>query len=68
MLRPQTVTRFLRWAILFLSLPAWAGLDAAKEFLDGEIGKTSVLDRAQQEAAFLHDFNINVDHHDYKQK
>jgi len=44
------VTFFPRLAILVLSLPAWAGIDAAKEFLDGEIGTTSVLSRAQQEA------------------
>lgn len=50
MRRRQMVTFFPRLAILVLSLPAWAGIDAAKEFLDGEIGTTSVLSRAQQEA------------------
>jgi glycerol transport system substrate-binding protein len=37
-------------AILFLSVPAWAGIDDARNFLDAEIGTTSVLNRAQQEA------------------
>jgi len=30
--------------------PAWADMDAAKAFLDAEIGDMSVLDRAAQEA------------------
>ena len=50
MRRRQMLTFFPRLAVLVLSLPAWAGIDAAKEFLDGEIGTTSVLSRAQQEA------------------
>ena len=50
MRRRQMLTFFPQLAILVLSLPAWAGIDAAKEFLDGEIGTTSVLSRAQQEA------------------
>ena len=50
MLRRHLFPRFLKGTILFLSLPAWGGIDAAKDFLDGEIGKTSVLNRAQQEA------------------
>ena len=37
-------------AILFLSVPVWAGIDDARNFLDAEIGTTSVLNRAQQEA------------------
>ena len=50
MRRRQMLTFFPQLAILVLSLPAWAGIDAAKEFLDGEIGTTSVLSRTQQEA------------------
>ncbi|MDG2441947.1 MAG: ABC transporter substrate-binding protein [Luminiphilus sp.] len=50
MRRRQMLTFFPQLAILVLSLPAWAGIDAAKEFLDGEIGTTSVLSRVQQEA------------------
>lgn len=50
MLRRHLFPRFLKGTILFLSLPAWGGIDAAKDFLETEIGKTSVLNRAQQEA------------------
>ena len=50
MLRRHLFPRFLKGTILFLSLPAWGEIDAAKNFLDSEIGNTSVLSRAQQEA------------------
>ena len=39
-----------RLAILLVSVPVWAGIDDARNFLDAEIGATSVLNRAQQEA------------------
>jgi glycerol transport system substrate-binding protein len=37
-------------ALVAFGVPAWADMDAAKAFLDAEIGTLSVLDRAQQEA------------------
>ena len=37
-------------ALLAFGAPAWADMDAAKKFLDTEIGDLSVLSRADQEA------------------
>jgi glycerol transport system substrate-binding protein len=37
-------------ALMALGAPAWADMEAAKAFLDAEIGDMSVLDRAGQEA------------------
>jgi len=37
-------------ALLAMGAPAWADMDAAKAFLDAEIGALSTLDRAAQEA------------------
>jgi len=37
-------------ALVAFGVPAWADMDAAKAFLDAEIGTLSVLDRAAQEA------------------
>ena len=37
-------------ALMALGAPAWADMEAAKAFLDAEIGTLSVLDRAGQEA------------------
>ena len=37
-------------ALLAMGAPAWADMDAAKAFLDAEIGNLSTLSRADQEA------------------
>jgi glycerol transport system substrate-binding protein len=37
-------------ALMALGAPAWADIEAAKAFLDAEIGELSTLDRAAQEA------------------
>ncbi len=37
-------------ALLAMGAPAWADMDAAKAFLDAEIGNLSTLSRAEQEA------------------
>jgi glycerol transport system substrate-binding protein len=37
-------------AMVAFGMPAWADMEAAKAFLDAEIGSLSVLDRAAQEA------------------
>ncbi len=47
-LRHQTTAMAL--ALMALGAPVWADIEAAKAFLDAEIGDMSVLDRAGQEA------------------
>ncbi|MBL3568157.1 ABC transporter substrate-binding protein [Rhodovulum sulfidophilum] len=43
-------TTALGLGLSLLALPAWAGMDEARSFLDAEIGDMSVLSRADQEA------------------
>ena len=47
-LRPTSTAMAL--ALMALGAPAWADMEAAKAFLNAEIGEMSVLDRAEQEA------------------
>ena len=46
----QTTTAMALALMAMGTAPAWADIDAAKAFLDAEIGEMSVLDRAAQEA------------------
>ena len=46
----QTTTAMALALIAFGSAPAWADMEAAKAFLDAEIGELSTLPRADQEA------------------
>lgn len=50
MRRRQTTTAMALALIAFGSAPAWADMEAAKAFLDAEIGELSTLPRADQEA------------------
>ena len=43
-------TTAMALALMAYGMPAWADMEAAKAFLDGEIAGLSVLDRAGQEA------------------
>ena len=45
-LRPTSTAMAL--ALMALGAPAWADMEAAKAFLNAEIGEMSVLDRAEQ--------------------
>ena len=47
---PLRSTTALALALGLLGAPAWADMEAAKAFLDAEIGELSVLSRAEQEA------------------
>ncbi|MFM2390491.1 MAG: hypothetical protein RLZZ437_2046, partial [Pseudomonadota bacterium] len=46
----QTATAMALALIAVGTAPAWADIEAAKAFLDAEIGELSTLDRAAQEA------------------
>ena len=45
-----TTTTAIAAALMAISSPSWADMDAAKAFLDAEIGDLSTLSRADQEA------------------
>jgi glycerol transport system substrate-binding protein len=49
-MRTHYTTTAIALAMMALGAPAWADMEAAKTFLDAEIGDMSVLDRAGQEA------------------
>ena len=49
-MRHRQTTTAMALALMAMGLPAWADMDAAKAFLDAEIGDVSSLDRAGQEA------------------
>jgi glycerol transport system substrate-binding protein len=49
-MRQRHTSTAMALALVAFGVPAWADMDAAKAFLDAEIGTLSVLDRAQQEA------------------
>ncbi|WP_431300873.1 carbohydrate ABC transporter substrate-binding protein [Tabrizicola sp. BL-A-41-H6] len=49
-MRLRQTTTAMALALMALGLPAWADIEAAKAFLDTEIGDLSTLDRAGQEA------------------
>ena len=49
-MRLRVTSTAMALALMALGAPAWADMEAAKAFLDAEIGDLSVLDRAGQEA------------------
>ncbi|MES2914895.1 MAG: ABC transporter substrate-binding protein [Pseudomonadota bacterium] len=49
-MRLRQTSTAMALALMAYGLPAWADIEAAKAFLDAEIGDMSVLDRAGQEA------------------
>ncbi|SNX67628.1 carbohydrate ABC transporter substrate-binding protein (CUT1 family) [Cereibacter ovatus] len=49
-MRLQHTSTAMALALMALGAPAWADMDAAKAFLDAEIGDMSALSRAEQEA------------------
>ncbi|MDP3261912.1 MAG: ABC transporter substrate-binding protein [Tabrizicola sp.] len=49
-MRLRQTTTAMALALMAFGLPAWADMEAAKAFLDTEIGDLSTLDRAGQEA------------------
>ncbi len=49
-MRLRQTTTAMALALMAFGLPAWADIEAAKAFLDAEIGDQSSLDRAGQEA------------------
>ena len=49
-MRVRQTTTAMALALMALGAPAWADIEAAKAFLDAEIGELSSLDRAAQEA------------------
>ncbi len=49
-MRLRQTSTAMALALFALSAPAWADIEAAKAFLDAEIGDLSVLTRAEQEA------------------
>jgi glycerol transport system substrate-binding protein len=49
-MRTRYTSTAIALAMMALGAPAWADMEAAKTFLDAEIGDLSVLDRAGQEA------------------
>ena len=49
-MRQRHTATAMALALAAFGVPAWADMDAAKAFLDAEIGTLSVLDRAAQEA------------------
>lgn len=49
-MRLRHSTTAMALALMALGAPAWADIEAAKAFLDAEIGELSTLDRAAQEA------------------
>jgi glycerol transport system substrate-binding protein len=49
-MRQRHTSTAMALALVAFGVPAWADMDAAKAFLDAEIGTLSVLDRAAQEA------------------
>ena len=49
-MRHGRTTTAMALALMALSAPAWADMEAAKAFLDAEIGDLSTLTRAEQEA------------------
>lgn len=48
-MQPRTTATAVALALMALGAPAWADMDAAKKFLDTEIGPLSTLSRADQE-------------------
>ena len=49
-MRLRSTATAMALALMAMQAPAWADIEAAKAFLDKEIGDLSVLDRAGQEA------------------
>ena len=49
-MRTKRATTAIALVLMVTGVPAWADMEAAKAFLDAEIGDLSVLDRAGQEA------------------
>jgi glycerol transport system substrate-binding protein len=49
-MRLRKTSTAMAMAMVAFGMPAWADMEAAKAFLDAEIGTLSVLDRAAQEA------------------
>jgi glycerol transport system substrate-binding protein len=49
-MRLRHTTTAMALALMAMNAPAWADIEAAKAFLDAEIGDLSVLSRAEQEA------------------
>ena len=49
-MRLRQTSTAMALALMAYGAPAWADMDAAKAFLDAEIGTLSTLDRAAQEA------------------
>ena len=49
-MRLRKTSTAMAMAMVAFGMPAWADMEAAKAFLDAEIGSLSVLDRAAQEA------------------
>ncbi|MGB3250828.1 MAG: carbohydrate ABC transporter substrate-binding protein, partial [Tabrizicola sp.] len=49
-MRLRSTATAMALALMAMQSPAWADIEAAKAFLDAEIGDLSVLDRAGQEA------------------
>ena len=49
-MRLRNTSTAMAMALAAVGMPAWADMDAAKAFLDSEIGELSVLDRAAQES------------------
>ena len=49
-MRLRSTATAMALALMAMQAPAWADIEAAKAFLDSEIGDLSVLPRADQEA------------------
>jgi glycerol transport system substrate-binding protein len=49
-MRLRQTTTAMALVLMATNAPAWADMEAAKAFLDTEIGDMSTLDRAAQEA------------------
>jgi glycerol transport system substrate-binding protein len=49
-MRLRSTATAMALALMAMQAPAWADIEAAKAFLDAEIGELSTLDRAAQEA------------------
>lgn len=49
-MRLRSTATAMALALMAMQVPAWADIEAAKAFLDAEIGDLSTLDRAAQEA------------------
>ncbi len=49
-MRLRQTTTAMALALMATGAPAWADMEAAKAFLDAQIGDVSVLTRAEQEA------------------